>query len=194
MPVIILNGASSSGKSSIAKQLQALLPEYYLHLGIDTFIAMMPEKSNQLTVADQKADGFYFRTVQQDGDALQRIDSGSYGKQINQAYHESVQQLAHNGLNVIVDDIMNGKVEQDIWQRVLSNIETLFVGIHCETSTLVQRERQRQDRVPGSAREQAGRVHLGVEYDLEISTTTSSPQQCAKLIAQFLKQQSQHKA
>lgn len=35
MEVIILNGASSSGKSSIAKELQALLPQYYLHLGID---------------------------------------------------------------------------------------------------------------------------------------------------------------
>ncbi|WP_425264034.1 phosphotransferase-like protein, partial [Vibrio parahaemolyticus] len=52
MDVIILNGASSSGKSSIAKELQSILPRNYLHIGIDTFISMMPEKSNSLDCSD----------------------------------------------------------------------------------------------------------------------------------------------
>ncbi|MCX4030255.1 hypothetical protein H0A36_26065 [Endozoicomonas sp. SM1973] len=47
MDVIYLNGASSSGKSSLAKELQDLLYDYYLCIGIDSLIAMMPAKANR---------------------------------------------------------------------------------------------------------------------------------------------------
>jgi chloramphenicol 3-O phosphotransferase len=40
--VIVLNGASSSGKSGIARCLQAILPDPWLALGVDTFIQTMP--------------------------------------------------------------------------------------------------------------------------------------------------------
>ena len=33
---ILLNGSTSSGKTSIARALQAALPQPYLHVGIDT--------------------------------------------------------------------------------------------------------------------------------------------------------------
>ena len=40
--IILLNGTSSAGKSTIAKQLQAVLPQPYLHTGIDHFLAAAP--------------------------------------------------------------------------------------------------------------------------------------------------------
>ena len=40
--VIVLNGGSSSGKSGIARCLQAILPEQWLSLGVDTLIEAMP--------------------------------------------------------------------------------------------------------------------------------------------------------
>ncbi|MCB0092442.1 MAG: hypothetical protein KDE54_31355, partial [Caldilineaceae bacterium] len=42
MDVIYLNGPSSAGKTSLARALQSLLPGYYLHIGIDMLIEMMP--------------------------------------------------------------------------------------------------------------------------------------------------------
>lgn len=41
--IIILNGTSSSGKSSVAKELQSILSGYTLHTGIDHFVEMLPE-------------------------------------------------------------------------------------------------------------------------------------------------------
>jgi len=41
--IIFLNGPSSSGKSSVAKELQKILPEPYMHIGIDAVISMMPD-------------------------------------------------------------------------------------------------------------------------------------------------------
>jgi chloramphenicol 3-O phosphotransferase len=40
--VIVLNGGSSSGKSGIARCLQAVLPDPWLALGTDTLIEAMP--------------------------------------------------------------------------------------------------------------------------------------------------------
>ena len=40
--VIVLNGGSSSGKSGIARCLQAVLPEPWLVLGVDTLVEAMP--------------------------------------------------------------------------------------------------------------------------------------------------------
>ncbi|MFM2484287.1 chloramphenicol phosphotransferase CPT family protein [Celerinatantimonas yamalensis] len=182
MDVIILNGASSSGKSSIAKQLQALLDENYLHIGIDTFIAMMPQRCNALTQPDQTADGFYWKTEQIKGKQTLRIKSGDYGRQINRAYHSCVKHLINSGLKVIVDDVMNGQKEQQAWLAALGDSSRLFVGVLCEESELLRRENARSDRINGSALEQANRVHEGVNYDLTVSTSSLSAIDCAKQI------------
>jgi len=40
--VILLNGTSSSGKSTIAKELRRVLPEPYLYVSIDEFLHQLP--------------------------------------------------------------------------------------------------------------------------------------------------------
>jgi chloramphenicol 3-O phosphotransferase len=40
--VIVLNGGSSSGKSGIARCLQAVLPDPWLVFGVDSLIDAMP--------------------------------------------------------------------------------------------------------------------------------------------------------
>ena len=42
--IIFLNGVGSVGKTSIAKALQQLLNEPYLHVGLDHFIDMLPKQ------------------------------------------------------------------------------------------------------------------------------------------------------
>ena len=42
--IIVLNGASSSGKTSILRAIQRMAPEPYLDAGIDRFIWMLPER------------------------------------------------------------------------------------------------------------------------------------------------------
>ena len=42
--MIIINGASSSGKSTVSKCLQDILLENYCHIGVDTFWLGIPPK------------------------------------------------------------------------------------------------------------------------------------------------------
>ena len=46
--VVVVNGASSSGKTSLARALQLVAPDPWLHAGIDRFWGMMPQGWMQL--------------------------------------------------------------------------------------------------------------------------------------------------
>lgn len=186
MDIIILNGASSSGKSSIAKELQSILPDNYLHLGIDTFIEMMPKRTINLTEPDIPSDGFYWQTESGNHPPSLCIKSGEYGEHINHAYHSTVKHLADLGLKVIVDDVMNGGIEQQSWLEALGDTKCLFVAVMCSDTELRNREHLRDDRINGSAVEQNCRVHNGVVYHFQVNTTHCSPQQCAQEIASYI--------
>ncbi|WP_330960945.1 chloramphenicol phosphotransferase CPT family protein [Photobacterium sp. 53610] len=186
MDIIFLNGPSSSGKSAIAKALQGVMADDYLHIGIDTFIAMMPAKANTLNESDTPAHGFYWRTTLLNQQPVNRISSGPYGKAVNDAYRTTVRHLVDAGLKVIVDDVLNGSEEMTVWQSVLAGKNCLYVGVTCSAETLIQREQQRGDRHTGSAIEQASRVHCGIEYDLLIHTDDCSPYDSAKQIHDFI--------
>jgi chloramphenicol 3-O phosphotransferase len=41
--IVLLNGVGSVGKSSIAKALQAITSEPFLHVQMDAFLDMLPE-------------------------------------------------------------------------------------------------------------------------------------------------------
>src|ERR1700752_2357176 len=69
--IILLNGVGSVGKSSIAKALQTITAEPFLHVPMDAFLDMMPERYWN------HPDGLTFETVQQDGKPSVVIKSGS---------------------------------------------------------------------------------------------------------------------
>jgi len=48
--IIFLNGASSSGKSTIARILQERLGEPFLHMQLDAFIDMLPRVDDDLVL------------------------------------------------------------------------------------------------------------------------------------------------
>ncbi|MCB1213750.1 MAG: chloramphenicol phosphotransferase, partial [Chlamydiia bacterium] len=64
--IIYLNGPSSVGKSSLAKDLQTALNEPYLHIGIDRLIGMMPEKINDWSGQEPQSppQGFSWQTAE----------------------------------------------------------------------------------------------------------------------------------
>jgi chloramphenicol 3-O phosphotransferase len=52
--IIWLNGTSSSGKTTLARELQRLLNDYFLHVCFDTFYQMLPARFKPLTPADSR--------------------------------------------------------------------------------------------------------------------------------------------
>ena len=174
MKLIFLNGPSSAGKTSLARRLQEILPDYYLYFGIDAFIDMMPAHANNLG-GTEACDGFYWRdTTLPDGSRGREIASGDYGRRIEQGFRTAIRALLDDGHHLVVDNVIDGRGEFDTWKQLLGRHDCCFVGIHCALEELQRRESERPDRMPGSAAEQYFRTHDGIDYDVTVDTGRDS--------------------
>lgn len=172
--VIVLNGGSSSGKSGIARCLQAvLLPEAWLTFGTDTLVDGMP--AGLRGSGPGAGIGFGADGVVSVGEAFRRMDD---------AWAVGIGAMARAGARVIVDEVfLGGPASQDRWRRALDGLEVLWVGVRCAPEVAAGRETARGDRVGGMAAAQAEAVHRGVGYDLEVDTTDTESMECARIIA-----------
>jgi len=175
--IILLNGVGSVGKSSIAKALQKITRAPFLHVEMDAFLNMMPERYWD------HPDGLIFETVQQDGKPAVVIKSGPVAEQTFRGMRHAVAAMARGGSNLIVDDVMLGD-EMAEYSALLSDFTLHVVGVFAPLDVLEARERERGDRLIGLARWQYDRVHQGKSYALEIDTSTTPAQECAERIKQ----------
>lgn len=169
--MIVLNGGSSSGKSSLARSLQAALAEPWLTFGVDDFV-------NALPASLQDSDAGI--EIAPDGG----VSVGPAFRALDAAWTTGIAAMARAGAHVIIDDVfLGGPDSQGRWQRALGDLPVLWVGVHCDPATAAAREAARGDRVHGMAELQADLVHRGVTYDLEVDTTHTDPTECARVIA-----------
>lgn len=85
---------------------------------------------------------------------------------------------------VIVDDVFLGGADSQQRRRdALEGLTVLWVGVRCDAEVAAGREVARGDRVRGMAAAQAGLIHRGVVYDIEVDTTDAESVACAQAIA-----------
>ena len=175
--VIVLNGGSSSGKSSIVACLQAQLDGTWLALGVDDLIRALSHGP-----LDTSAGGTFEITPAGSvvvGDAFRAAEL---------AWNEGLAAMARTGMGLIVDEVfLGGGASQDRLRAVFSDLSVLWVGVRCTAAVAETRELQRGDRVIGQARDQAERVHQGVRYDLVVDTDDVSPSDSAGVIVAWIR-------
>ena len=159
--IILINGASSSGKSTLARQLQQILPIPFWHFSFDHF-----RDSNALPMARILSG---------------EIDWSIMRPAVFDGFHRCLPALAGAGNNLIVEHI----IENEIWMtdlvKLLSGLDVFFVGLHCPLPELERRERERGNRRVGQARIDYQIVHSFTEYDLEIDAMQSNQTNVTKL-------------
>ncbi|WP_280715630.1 AAA family ATPase [Kitasatospora sp. MAP5-34] len=163
--MIFLNGTSSSGKSSLAAELLRTLDSNYFHLSVDAFNAM----------GARRAD--LFRTPDELATALTRMRQG---------FHRAIAGMAAGGNNVVVDHVFSERWRLLDCLDVLAGYDVVLVGVRCSLDELRRRELARGDRSPGTAEYQYDRVHSHGVYDVECDTGTTSTEDCARLVRDFL--------
>ncbi len=166
--IILLNGTSSAGKSTLARALQEQLDQPYLHVDGDYFWQLYPA-----VYFDRRPDEIY------------RVWRGRFLP----ACYRSLASLAGTGLNVIIDEVLTKPMTLTWLQEALKGYSVLFVGLHCGLEELERRERQRSDRRIGLARFQFPNIHIHGRYDVEVDTEHNDPVSCALQIKDQLTQQ-----
>lgn len=169
MDIVVINGGSSSGKSTIARALQDMMSTPWLVLSVDDLVDALPRR-----VIDFGDDGSVLLT-----DEFRAAE---------QAWNRGLAAIAAAGIGVIVDDVfLGGAASQDRLRAAFASLRVLWVGARCAPEVAEQRESMRGDRPAGMARSQAEVVHTGVAYDLEVDTERLSPIDCATVIASRLR-------
>jgi chloramphenicol 3-O phosphotransferase len=170
--IIILNGASSSGKTSILTALQKRLAEPYLSAGIDKFIWMLP--------------GRYLDRPLWDGVLGLATHAGPLGFQLFSGMHHAIAALARTGNNVIADHVLIEPAWVAECAHLFADLPAYLIGVRCPLEVLESREKDRRDRTLGQARAQYPFVHAHGVYDLELDTSLLSVDECAARIQQRL--------
>ena len=149
--VVVLNGGSSSGKTSIARCLQELLPGPWLSLSIDDLVAALPtgEHGERGLIAFAPDGG---------------VGIGPGFRIVEAAWSAGLAAMAGAGAGVIYDDVfLEGQASQARLRLALEGLEVLWIGVRCDPAVAAAREVARADRVPGMAASQAEIVHVGVD-------------------------------
>ena len=183
--VIILNGTSAVGKSSIMRAFQAKHAEPWLGIGIDNFfVGVLPAKFYLEDKPEHHAVMQGVATQDEHG-KLFTLYIGPEGQKIIKGMHQAIAAYAKAGNNVIVDYIMYDPTWYDDLMTVLSDIPVISVGVTAALPVVQQREKMRATSPEGHARSIYHTVHQGWKYDLEINTDNMTPEHIADMIDDY---------
>jgi len=173
--VLFLQGASSAGKSTLAKALQCGLDEYWWVLEADDITRMQPtgpRTDGWEPTPDGRPHPSWMPEIR-----LSRWLSGYFGCLVT---------IAKSGSNVIA---VGGWLETS-WllelAATLNGIDALCVGVYCPLDELERRETVRGDRRPGYARSQYDLVHTHAPYDACVDTASQTTEVAVASIRRVL--------
>lgn len=168
--MVVLNGGSSSGKTTVARCLQELLlPRVWLRWSIDDLVGALPGAG---------PDGSLIEFP--DGGA---VVTGPGFRRAEAAWVTGLAAMARAGAGVIVDDVfLGGSASQERLRSGLGGLQVLWVGVRCDPAVASSREAARGDRNAGMAALQAHEVHADVTYDVEVDTTAAPAMHCARIL------------
>jgi len=152
--IIFLHGASSSGKSTIARCLQERIEKPFWHISIDHL-----RDSGVLPTRRFKNGDFRW------ANARAAFFNG---------FHASLRAYADAGNNLILEHILDTDGWMETLSDLLSDHDVFFVAVHCPLELLIERETTRGDRPVGSAKRDYETIHVGKTYDIELDSTNGA--------------------
>ncbi len=188
--VIILNGPSGSGKSSIQREFQRLvMPNLWVKTGIDSLFDMpMPDITPENMEVWQSPNPIRWveSSKDEEGNPVITLRVGAQGERVAYAMNSAIAAYARNGCNVIVDFIAYDQAWMNHLEKELSGIPAYWIAVRISLETLEKREAARGTSPVGHARSHYHTVYGDREYDIEVNSENSSAIEIAQEILEFV--------
>lgn len=183
--IILLNGSSSAGKTTLARAIQVARAEPWFHLALDQFRDGMPPAYRGLNSPPGSPGhrGLNVVPVEQQRRRVTAIRFGDVGRRMLQGMHRAIAAFAAAGNDVIVDDLFLEQDTLDDYLDALDGFWVLFVAVRAPLSVVEAREASRPGRFPGTALSHFEAVHAHGLYDLEVDTRQAAPEACAATVS-----------
>ena len=162
--LIVLNGASSAGKSTLARAIQAQIGEPFLHFSPDLLLfggRVLPGRADE-------GGAFAWSALR---------------PRLFEGYFRCLPALAGAGNNLVVDFIIETQGQLERLVELLAPFDVFLVGVHCPLPELERRERARGDRGLGDARRDLASVHSFTAYDFEVDSSRPAEAVAAEVVA-----------
>ena len=186
--IILLNGSSSSGKTTLSLMLQQLLRDPYQHVALDQFRDGLPGRYRGFNSPEGTTgfDGLNISPVDLNDESVTAVRFGVHGEKLLKGMRRAIATIVSNGLNVIIDDLLFEESFVIDYARVLAEFDVCIVGVRCPLDVVRQRESERPGRFPGTATWHFDKVHEHMIYDVEVNTASNSPRDCALTVMNAL--------
>lgn len=165
--IIIINGPSSSGKTTLALALQKGLDTPFLRFSFDLFL-----DHKSLPLEQMRSGKFSWELMR---------------PSVFRGIHQCLPALATAGNNIIFDHIIETRAWLYELVSLISGLDVFFVGLHCSLPELERREMERGNRGSGEARQDFETVHSITSYDLELNSEHSLDENVNLLIRSWKK-------
>jgi chloramphenicol 3-O phosphotransferase len=188
--IILVNGPSSAGKTTLCRSLQAAIEDPYLVTAFDDFIFMAPPRYYRGADTSRQGEhdaftalGVEMVTTSPPGAPLAvTARFGPVFRRILDAMAPAVRALVDGGNAVIFDHVLHDRAMHESCRTAFAGLDVFTVGVTCPIDILEARERDRGDRVLGRARGLAGVVHGFLTYDITVDTGAMTPAACVSAI------------
>ncbi len=189
--IILVNGPSSAGKTTLCRALQAAIEHPYLCLGFDDFIFFSaPRYYRGADTPHQRqrdvltAEGVQLLTTSAPGEPVAvTARFGPVFRRLIDAMAPAVRTLVEGGNAVIFDHVLHDAAMAESCARAFAGLDVFTVGVTCALEVLEERERKRGDRVIGRARGLVDVVHRFRDPDVWVDTGAEEAPGC---VAQIL--------
>ena len=179
--VILLNGCSSAGKTTLAHAIQRLSPAPIQHISLDQFRDGMCGRYRGLNSKPGEPGARGLNVTPGPG-PITEISFGDVGQLTLRGMRRAIAAFATAGIDVVADDLLLEPSFLADYLVALDGLAVTFVGVHCPLVVLDEREHARPGRFPGTARAHFEYVHAGCRYDVEVDTSKLSSRQCAEAV------------
>ena len=160
-------GVSSSGKTTVANEIQRQASEQYLLVGFDRAVESLDKK--YWPGGSHEKEGFYYEQVKIDKGEFPELRHGAVGAKFLQEMMSDIIKLANSGKNLIVDFVMSDE-EKTALISGCKDCTFIQVGIKPPLDEVIKREKARGDRKVGIAEAAYESFYQGKTFDLLIDT------------------------
>ena len=167
--VVVLNGTSSSGKTTLARAFQELAGSLFLNFSIDSILSALPQRALDRIVAGTTIPDLPYL-------------------ELHTAYYACVRKLAALGRDLVIDNAITSRAQAERLVAAATGHRVLLVSVSARPEVLDQRERERGDRNVGLASRQLATFDRWLDYDLRIDTSALDPKEGAERIVAALKE------
>jgi chloramphenicol 3-O phosphotransferase len=158
--IVLLNGPSSSGKTTLSQAVARRLTTPWLVLPVDLFHQIRTRPDAELS--DRQWHDVFHRT--------------------RAAYHRALVGAAASGCDVLADHALSEPWRLDDLLGLSVGLDVLLVHVTCSPKELRRREQTRGDRDVGSALTQQRLVFQHGDCDLTVDTTYGPDEPTAALL------------